>query len=1285
MAVLYFVAGKLGLFLAVPPGYATVIWPPSGLALGFILLYGMSLWPGVFIGSFALNAVVSGGLSLEGLELSKCLVPAGIAVGSTLQALAGKLILEKSLDFPLELGKAKNFVKFYFIAGPLTCLIAASIGTACLFFGGVASAQNVFPTWINWWMGDTLGIFIFLPLMLLSSDWKKKILWNGNPLGRLSIIALLMLLVVLGLTFYSWKVMSETTYRQSHSDFETLVIENQKALQTRIESYKNALLGGAGFFLGSEFVSREEWDSYVSEMNIGKNFPGMNGLGYIAAPSPESVKSFVEQARKDGIPDFSIHPKTEGRPHFIIKYIAPALPNKKAVGLNIAFEDNRLKAATTARDTEQDTITAPVVLVQDSEKTPGFLLLHPVYRKEADLGSKKTGSMFSGFIYTPLIANKFLSNLTNAQGRDFNLTIYDENDAGMKEFIYSSKASKELSGGKSSFVIKKTIPVMGRNWSVSWESTHFYDELQTEFRPDLILVGGIFITFLLALLLMAVSAKTSNLETPQENHRMTVALPLLLFFLLASISLYFYKVIQNKEAESFKALLSEEAKKIEQLILLSLSEKSNSIKRIAQRWEIDSGTPYFEWAGDADNYVTQIPGLRAIEWIDPSYHIRWVVPEIDNRIAIGLNIASDENKKKELIAASNKEMVTITPPLNLVQGYKGFIMYAPIHLRGDFGGFIAAVFDVKDFLTATLRQEVGFNYEISLTYRGEKFYDNYSDTVMDGPEEEWAISSSFESNGGTWIMTLRPTWKNIRQNRSATPLLTLCFGLVIAALLALVMRYLLLTRHNLKRLAISEERTRLLINGTQGYAIYMLDVQGRVSSWNTGAQLMKGYTAEEIIGRHFSVFYTEEAVLNKEPERILGIATSVGKFKGQGPRVRKDGSRFIAAIELDALYDNDGRLIGFTKITHDITAEVEQERKLQELTHRFELATKSARIGVWDWNIETNTLIWDDVMIDLYGLDSSSFSGAYHAWENGVHPEDLAKARQDLEAAVSGKHKFDTFFRIIRPDQSIRYIKAIADCIRDNNGKAVKMIGVNWDITELKRLEKMKDEFIGLASHELKTPLTIIQGGVGILSSLKIGELNERQSKLVASILNTTKRLSRIIHDMLDISRLESGQISVKMAPMSPLRLLEEVIENFEKQAEEKSLRFERKIASDIPAEITADEDLVLQVLNNLSSNALRYAVSKIIIEAKQTDAGLLFSVSNDGPFLSSEEIGKLFQKFSQVNRQTGGSGYKGTGLGLAICKEIISKHQGRIWVESHENGLTSFKFILPAKNESHS
>jgi diguanylate cyclase (GGDEF)-like protein/PAS domain S-box-containing protein len=255
----------------------------------------------------------------------------------------------------------------------------------------------------------------------------------------------------------------------------------------------------------------------------------------------------------------------------------------------------------------------------------------------------------------------------------------------------------------------------------------------------------------------------------------------------------------------------------------------------------------------------------------------------------------------------------------------------------------------------------------------------------------------------------------------------------------------------------NERQYKLLVDSLIDYAIYMLDADGFIVSWNRGAERLKGYKSKEIIGRNFAAFYTQEAQLGGQPLQALQAAASAGRFSSEGWRVRKDGSRFWASVVIDPVYVSQ-QLIGFAKVTRDMTERKQSEEALQKALERLLVATESSGIGIWDWDVQSDVLLWDRGMYKLYGLAGDSGESDLSLWQKHLHPEDRAAAQQAHLDALSGRKPFDTEFRIVWNDGSIRHLRATGRVTRDAAGQPLHMIGTNWDITALKQAERKRDD-----------------------------------------------------------------------------------------------------------------------------------------------------------------------------------------------------------------------------------
>ncbi len=238
-------------------------------------------------------------------------------------------------------------------------------------------------------------------------------------------------------------------------------------------------------------------------------------------------------------------------------------------------------------------------------------------------------------------------------------------------------------------------------------------------------------------------------------------------------------------------------------------------------------------------------------------------------------------------------------------------------------------------------------------------------------------------------------------------------------------------------------------------------------------------------------------------------------------------------------------------------------------------------------------------------------------------------------------------------------------------------LNIARDITERKSLEKMKEEFIFTVLHELRTHLSIVKAFLGNLQAGTAGSINEQHESFMDTSVRNVNRRPRLINDLLDFSRLESGKARMNRRASLLPPLFQETLDNFQERAKSHHLQLIKNIPETLPV-LYVDPDMIVQVVFNLLDNAFRFAKTQVKLDLLLHGHEIEVIVSNDGEGISKEGLLLLFNKFQQIDRPSGGAGYKGTGLGLVICKEIIRLHQGRIWAESEEGHGARFHFTLP-------
>jgi PAS domain S-box-containing protein len=936
LTALYVFTGKLGLLLAVPPGYATIIWPASGIAIGMLILHGARLWPGVLVGSFLLNAHHSGVFADPAWFSPKLLAAFLIAIGSTLQAVTGRALIARLMGLPLKLQSVRHVFWLLGIAGPINCVIAASIGVGTLYGLGILARTGVAENWLAWWSGDTLGVLVFMPLVLLAPGTREQLSWRGTSIGRLPLAGLLLLLLPLGLTFYAWKATTENDYQRGQAKFHTLTIESEKALQNRIASYGNALLGAAGFMQGSVAVSREEWRTYVNTLQVRENFHGLHGIGWIAPVADADLAEYVRAARADGSADFTVHPDTRSGTNYIITFIEPESDNRAALGLNIAFEPTRLAAADRARDTGQPAMTGRVVLVQDAQRAAGFLLLFPIYSRDMPLDTVEgRRAALRGWTYAPFVGHNSLDGLTHSQESEFRLRIYDGGDERADALIYSTDVTRNT---RAAFTARSTLEIMQRRWTLVWESTPAFERAERSTNPLFILVGGLLFTALLALLLIVIAVRrTEHIEQMVGERRFAV--PLLVFLVIAAGSFALYSKLRGQELAFVLRQVQDEASKVGALLRAQADDRVSSLGRMAARWEVTGGTEYRLWRRDASNLVAQLPGLRALEWIDPSWRVRWVEPLQGNEGVIGLNVMSDP-----LRAAAERQLPTLTAPLKLARGYNAFIAYMPVRKNGQFDGFIAGVFAIEEFFHGAMRTELSRNYSISILHDGIVYF---ADSPDDDPTRaNWVTETSMRIQDQTWILRIAPTAAFVESQKSELPSLVLAAGLLVAALSALSVRYILISRLKSAHLAKSLALNAGIISSS-AHLVIAIDAEYRIVNFNRAAEQALGYRASEVIGHRAIPVFLDPSEL---AERARTLSAELGETVPVGPGiftriplrdgfetrewtfVRKNGGRFPVNVTITPLRDEADSVTGFLGVIEDITVRKDVERLKSEFT-----------------------------------------------------------------------------------------------------------------------------------------------------------------------------------------------------------------------------------------------------------------------------------------------------------------------------------------------------------------
>ncbi len=471
----------------------------------------------------------------------------------------------------------------------------------------------------------------------------------------------------------------------------------------------------------------------------------------------------------------------------------------------------------------------------------------------------------------------------------------------------------------------------------------------------------------------------------------------------------------------------------------------------------------------------------------------------------------------------------------------------------------------------------------------------------------------------------------------------------------------------------------------------LVDINGKIIDVNQAYCTLTGFSKRELLS--MSIFEIDASESDERMQLQMDRLINGGHDRFESRHRCKNGKLIDLEISINYLRSGSGKFVMFLR---DISERKKNEAAFKDITERLTLATRAAQTGIWDWDVENNILVWNDQMFELYGKNANEKDASIEMWRSSIHPLDREKVLVEVDLALKGIIEFNSEFRIIHADGAIKHVRVLSKVYRNEKGIAIRMIGMNWDITmeretqiELRnaieaadRANRSKSEFIANMSHEIRTPLNAVIGFSELLETIA---QDNKQKQYINSIMTAGKSLLRIINDILDMSKIDAGMMKIQYEPMKLFPVFEEIQQIFNQRIEEKGLKLIFDFQQDLPEIFYLDEIRLRQVLLNIVGNAVKFTDSgsitvevaaKSLSESKSGTTEVEITITDTGIGIPQEEQKVIFEPFRQRSGQNTAK-YGGTGLGLSISKKMAELMNGELSVESKPGKGASFKIKL--------
>lgn len=1099
---------------------------------------------------------------------------------------------------------------------------------------------------------------------------------------RRGLIAWVILLVLLGLTLLVWYSLKHQNEANASQQFKLHVRDVVGAIEQRLNQHEQILLGGAGLFDASEAVTRQGWQRYVERLHLAENYPGILGVGFSQVISPAALSQHIMDVRAEGFPHYTVKPPGKRDLYTAIIYLEPfSGRNLAAFGYDMFSQETRRKAMQTAVDQGVTSISGKVTLVQEThgKVQAGFLMYVPIYLSNLPTSTaEERWRALKGFVYSPYRVDDLMKGILGERNTAIDFIIHDQGVPDDEALMYDSSEEHGVERAlKPRFSEMQQIKDYGHSWTITLFSRPGFDAQFSQQGEWLVLLLGIGVSMSLFLFVWSLAHRRE--EALRLANEMTLQL----------------RVDEARLAELIERF--QLATNSAGIGVWEFHPKTNELLWSEQMYRLYQVEPG-EFSGDYTSWSQRVhpddlprvkeelsAALKGDKPFDTSLRILWGNGEVRYLKADARVEWNDQGEAVRVIGVN----YDITPLRRVEEEIR--------HSRQLLANVLQAASDFSIIATDPDGLITIFNSgaERMLGYSADEMVGKQTPAIIHLQSEVEARGNELSAESGEVIegfrvfVTMaermgseRREWTYLHKDGRHIPV-----SLVVSVMRGddgNVVGYLGVAQDITQRKQIEatlrDGRERL--NEAQRIAkvgSWSLDLRNNHLEWSDEI-----YRIFEIDPNNFEASYGAFIqAIHPEDRELVNKAYKDSLFNHQPYEIdhrllMADGRVKYVQERGETLFEDDDTPILSRGTMQDITLIKQVEMAREEQAHHTQTILDNVLDGIITINARGIVTTFNMAAEKIFGFTANEVVGQnvkilmpepYHSQHDSYLSNYLTSGEArviGIGREVSGRRKDGSVFPMELAVSEIQH-----------QGESL-FIGMVRDITERKRVERMKSEFVATVSHELRTPLTSISGALGLLNGGALGTMPAQAQHLIDIANKNSQRLTHLINDLLDMEKMVAGKLHFDMQVQPLMPLVEQALVANERYGAQYQVTYVVTQRVDDVA-VNVDSQRLMQVLSNFLSNAAKFspAGGRVEVAVQRHGEWLRISIHDHGSGIPDEFLSRIFQKFSQADssdtRQKGG-----TGLGLAITKELVERMGGKVGFQTAKGNGTTFYFELP-------